>query len=183
MLFVLSRRGVLPWRRPPHWKPASQDALCRSRAARTSDALNRTARPGNHHVGHVGVPRRRARVGDDHGQPWRNCRRHGVSVAGVAPPPLREAHATHTPATAELGGTDATALKILHRPATFSIGISSHAATVRPSRKKVTVSATHHAAVATDTRAVCQRVGVRVFASSATLSRCADASCGSTSSR
>ena len=47
----------------------------------------------------------------------------------------------------------------------------------------VTVSATHHAAVATDARAACQRVGVRVFASSATLSGCAAASCGSTSSR
>jgi hypothetical protein len=34
----------------------------------------------------------------------------------------------------------------------------------------VTVSATHHAAVATDTRAACHLVGVRVFASSATFS-------------
>ena len=57
-------------------------------------------------------------------------------VAGIAPPPLREAHATHTPATAELGGTDSTALEILHRPATFSISVSSHAATVDQSRKK-----------------------------------------------
>ncbi len=82
------------------------------------------------------VERRWGRVADDHGVPWRNRRRRAVSVAGVAPPPLGEAHAAHAPAAAELGGTETSALEILHRPATFSIGISSHAATVHPSRKK-----------------------------------------------
>jgi hypothetical protein len=135
MPFMLSMCGKIPCMRAACWIRAPQDALCRSRAVSTSAPRNRTALPGNHHVDRAGVLRLRARVGDDHREPWRDCRRHGVSAAGVAPP-LREAHATHTPATAELGGTDATALEILHRPATFSIGISSHAATVHPSRKK-----------------------------------------------
>ena len=47
----------------------------------------------------------------------------------------------------------------------------------------VTASATHQAEGAAGVLAACQRLGVRVFASSATLSGCADASCGSTSSR
>ena len=57
----------------------------------------------------------------------------------------------------------------------------THAANPQP--LKVNVSATHQAAVPTGVLAACQRVGVRVFASSAILSGCADASCGSTSSR
>jgi hypothetical protein len=136
MPFMLSMCGKIPCMRAPLWKPSPQETRSRSRAASTSEARKRTARPGNHHVDRAGVLRRRARVGDDHREPWRDRRRRGVSAAGVAPPPLREAHATHAPATAEPGGTDATALEILHRPTTFSIGISSHAATVHPSRKK-----------------------------------------------
>jgi hypothetical protein len=134
MLFMLSRCGEIPCMRAPHGIPAPQDAQCRSSAVSTSAAPNRTALPGNHRVDHVGVHRRRARVGGDHREPWWDSRRR-VSVAGIAPP-LREAHTANAPATAELGGTDATALEILHRPATFSIGISSHAATIHPSRKQ-----------------------------------------------
>ncbi len=136
MPFMLSTSDAIPCRRPACWKPAPQDALCRSRAASTSDGRNRTALPGNHHVDNVGVHCRRTLVGDAHREPWRDCPRRVVSVAGIAPPPLRETHTAHAPATADLGGPDATALEILHRPATFSIDILSHAATVHPSRKK-----------------------------------------------